>query len=379
MRMRGNGLMVVLLAGTLLAGCGNSESPSGSSASAGGSNASSQGSPGGYAAPSRVSEPPGSGKPAHLSSGVIAKVGYIAITTAAYRHWLEVSVPPSIRSLISNPSNYSACIAAIKSREERNRRQIKESEERYARKFKGRKAPGFAGSKPASEAQLKLQCEEQYRSAKEQATSMLIRRAGTEITAKELGVSLNQSEVASRVKTREENQKRLAKTARSSEFAEASYSKADLAEMVKSEVLETQITAKVREKFAKPGSLSQEKLENYFNEHKQSYSEPERRAIAYVAIPSKGTAEAIVAEHGSLSAAASKHGASVSSTSVGCQQATTAGEGILAKVCAAKTGVMSGPVTASGSAKADNFYVFEVKSITPATKPNFSQVKERIK
>lgn len=245
---------------------------------------------------------------------------------------------------------------------------------------KDAKPPGRSqGANLYPKRRLKSQCEEQYKSVKEQAARTLIMRTWSEIKAKELGVSLNESEVASRLKTREENQKRLAKEARYSEFAGANYSKADLAEMVKSEVLETQINAKVREKFAKPGSLSQEKLEKYFNEHKQLYSEPERRAIAYAAIASKGTAEAVAAEHASLSAAASKHGVSVSSTSVGCQQTTTTGEGILAKVCAAKTGVMSGPVTASGTAKASNFYVFEVESTTPATKPNFSQVKEQIK
>jgi hypothetical protein len=310
-------------------------------------------------------------------------VGATAITTAAYNHQLEVSTPSSVKSLIANPSNYSGCIAAIRSREERSRKLIKESEERYAKRFKGRKAPGaFAGSKPVSEAQLKLRCEEQYKSAKLQAASTLIRRTWTEIKAKELGVSLNESEVASRVKTREEAQKRLAKTARNSEFGgiEANYGKADLTEMVKSQVLETQINTKVREKFAKPGSLSQEKLEKYFNEHKQLYGEPERRAIVYAAAKSKSTAEAMAAEHGSLSAAASKHGTKATSTSIGCQQTRTAGEGILAKICAAKTGAISGPVTPTTNVKtASIYYVFEVKSITPATKPNFSQVKERIK
>lgn len=44
---------------------------------------------------------------------------------------------------------------------------------------------------------------------------------------------------------------------------------ADLAEEVKSQLLETRIYAKVREKFAKSRPVSQNELEKYFNEHKQ--------------------------------------------------------------------------------------------------------------
>jgi hypothetical protein len=305
------------------------------------------------------------------------------ITTVAYSHQLQVSASATVKPLIANPSDYSGCIAAVKSREERNQKLIKESEERYAKRLKGRKAPGlYPGNRKATtEAQRKQQCELQYKAQKQQAVSTLIRRAWTEAQAKELGVSVNENEVAKQVKTREESQKRLAKSSRYSEFAgaEANYSKAVLMEMVKSEVLETQINTKIREKFTKTGSISQGQMEKYFNEHKQAYARPESRSIVFATTKSQSVAEALAKEHsGGLQSAASKHAIKATPTMLGCQRpsgAKSAGTStVIEAICSAKTGVISAPVKVTST-----YYVFEVKSVTPATQPSFSQEKEQIK
>lgn len=324
--------------------------------------------------------------PAKLSGGAVAIVNGTPITMASYQHWLEASAPASIKPLIANPSDYSACISALKAREQAEQKLVKKNEESLAKAQKGRKASRSLFRdlhRARTETQYKKQCEQSYQDERLQAVRTLINRAWTEGEAKELGVTLNQGEVAKQLKVREEEQKRLAKVARGSEFAggEANYGAADLKEMISSSVLEQLVYKKVREKFAKTSSVSQTKLEKYFDEHKQIYAEPERRSIVYLSTKSKSTADAIAGEHGNLSKAASKHGVTATPTTVSCQQQNkTGGEGILVKICAAKTGVMSGPDAPTSSSKAASiFYLFEVKSTTPATKPNFAQAKEKIK
>jgi PPIC-type PPIASE domain len=380
--MRGLALFVV--ATVLLAGCGSSSSTnstttpstaagaSGTAASTQSQSGSSAGTTAGDATEAHIS------KPAHLASGIVAKVDGTSITTAAYNHSLQLVAQPTVKPLIANPSDYSACTSALKAREAQTEKLIKSEEEEAAKRSKGRaKEAGRLREhrKPRTAAQLKEQCELQYKSVKQQALNSLIRRVQSELEAKELGVSVNESEVAKLVKTREASQKAIAKNSRGKALGLAqipAYSAADLKEMVTSEVLETQIQSKLREKFAKP--ISQSGLEKYFNEHKQLYAQTEKRSIVFASSKSQSAAEAIAKEHGSLSAAATKHSSTATPTSVGCEHTGAKLSPIYSAICSAKTGVVSGPVKMP-----PNYYVFEVKSITPATKPNFGQAKARIK
>jgi hypothetical protein len=377
-------LSVGLMLAALLASCGSSSngsngpaaSTAASSGAAGHAGLGASSAAGGRSKALRAS------KPAKLPSGTVAKVDGIPITLAAYTHQLQISAQGPVKPLISGASDYPACMAALKSREERSRKLAKAEEEKYAKRFKGRKSPGFVrGRKPVGSTQRKRQCEQLYKSAKQQAVSNLIRRIWAQAQAKELGVSVSESEVAKRVKAREASQKAFAKNARSREFlAEVPhYTGNDLREMITDGLLEEKISAKAREKFVKAGSVSQEKLEKYFNEHKQAYARPESRSIVFATSKSQSVAEAVAKEHsGGLQSAASKHGIKATPTTLGCQRpsgAKSAGTSIVAEaMCSAKSGVISAPVKV-----ASTFYVFEVKSIIPATQPSFAQEKEQIK
>jgi parvulin-like peptidyl-prolyl isomerase len=387
MRMRVCLTVLIVVAGILLAGCGGSSGSSNATTSANGSGvqASQVGSSSGSTA-SGGSEASTSSKPAHLPSGTVARVNGTPITTVAYSHQLQVSASATVKPLIANASDYSACIAAGKVREEKTEKLIKAQEEKFAKKSEGhgKRAGLFSrGRKPQTNALRKRQCELQYKFAKQQAVSMLIRRALTQAQAKELGVGISESEVAKQIKTREANQKALAKNRRSTEAGFAierpNYTEADIREMVKSQLLETQINTKIREKFTKTGSISQGQMEKYFNEHKQAYARPESRSIVFATTKSQSVAEALAKEHsGGLQSAASKHAIKATPTMLGCQRpsgAKSAGTStVIEAICSAKAGVISAPVKVTST-----YYVFEVKSVTPATQPSFSQEKEQIK
>jgi hypothetical protein len=200
----------------------------------------------------------------------VAKVDGIPVTLAAYTHQLQISAPATIKPLIANASDFSACVAAVKSREERTEKLIKAQEEKFAKKSKERaKGAGLLaqGRKPKTDALRKQQCELLYKSAKQQAISTLIRQTWAQAQAKELGVSVSESEVEKQVKTRESSQKALAKSPRLSAFALAEiphYNKAELMEIVKSQLLQSKVFTKIREKFVKPGSVSQGQVQGMF-------------------------------------------------------------------------------------------------------------------
>jgi PPIC-type PPIASE domain len=386
-RAYGSPSVGLMLAGALLTSCGSSSNGSSGPAATGAASpgaAGHAGPAGAGSAASGRSEASRASKPAKLPSGTVAKVDGIPITIAAYTHQLQISAPATIKPLIANASDFSACVAAVKSREERTEKLIKAQEEKFAKKSKERaKGSGLLaqGRKSRTDALRKQQCESQYKAAKQQAVSSLIRQAWTQAQAKELGVSVSESEVASQVKTRESSQKAVAKNARSREFlAEAPhYNRAELMEVVKNQLLQSKVFTKIREKFVKPGSVSQEKLEKYFNEHKQAYARPESRSIVFAISKSQSVAEAVAKEHsGGLQSAASKHGIKATPTTLGCQRpsgAKSAGTSIVAEaICSAKSGVISAPVKV-----ASTFYVFEVKSVIPAAQPSFAQEKEQIK
>jgi parvulin-like peptidyl-prolyl isomerase len=204
----------------------------------------------------------------------------------------------------------------------------------------------------------------------------------TEGEAKELGVSVNEGEVAKQVKTREEAQKRYAKNSRYAELG-LTYNTAELTELTRSGLLEQQVSMKIREKFAKPGSLSQSTLEKYYNEHKQLYGTPEERhlQILYTKSEAQGKQARQEIQSGksfaTVAASVTKSKFATPTTETfGCQQTATGArsEGILASVCAAKKGVLTGPVKTFSQ-----YVVFEVTGITAAVQPSFAQAKERIK
>jgi PPIC-type PPIASE domain len=391
MRSRGSlVLLIVVVASILLVGCGGGSSSQSNGSTVAGTSAAQSGQPSASAAAqarsgkSAGAQLPKIGKPAHLSSGIVAKVDGTSITTVAYNHQLRVSAPVTIKSLIANSSDYSGCIAAVKSREAKTEKLIRANQERIAKQSKGRaKTPGLlAGSRRTrTDAQLKQQCELQYKAFKQQAISSLIRRLQNEAQAKELGVTVSESEVAMQVKTREARQKELAKSSRYGELGLGeARGTADLTDEVKSQLLETRIYAKVREKFAKSRPVSQSEMEKFFNEHKPIYGQAERRSIVFVSTKSQSIAEAIAKEHssGGLMAAAAKHATKATPTIVSCQHSGgakgTQTSTIIEDICSAKTGVLSGPAKATST-----YYVFEVKSVTPAAQPSFASAKARIK
>lgn len=323
-----------------VAGCGGSSTsskPPTSSASTAASSstpkASQEASPGG----SQASAPR---KAAHPPSGTIAKVNGVVITTAAYEQWLSKAISAPVRSMLSDPAG---CPAAMKQKEELSEK-AEQKAEKEGKSFRiGPKSP-----QPKTQAQFKTLCERQAAEVKLQGARFLIRNAQTLIQARELGVSVDESQLAK--------------------------------ESSKWTLVQNQIRTKVEHRFGKTTAPSQTALQKYFNEHKQIFAKPETRSLAYVETPSKSVAEAIASTHrsGGLATAAAKQSLTVTPTIAHCGESAASNGGhvppIYAAICSAKTGVTTGPIKMPSK-----YFVIEVKSVSSAVKPSFDKAKERVK
>lgn len=357
--LRGMCLAVLFaVVSVLVGGCGGSSSSKNSSASApkvasptvtsssgtlAGRQSSSSGVPSAGSGGSASSEV--SAKPAHLPSGAVALVDGVPIPTIAYTHQLQIGTSGPAKSLIADPSNYSACIAAVKSEALKTEKFVTTREHILAKIMK-RPVP-VPRTTPKTEAQRKQECDKRYREDRLQAVNVLIRRIWTKVQAKELGVGTVTNKVSN--------------------------------EMVTDQILDRGIAVKIAEKFAQPGAVSQAKLEQYFNEHKQAYRKPEERRFEIFHVKSQTQAEQAKEELSSgknfakVAASVTKSKfTGTSHESFRCGAAPS--EPVMAMACTAKKGVPIGPIKISSE-----YEVFEIVGILPAVQATFGQEKEQIK
>lgn len=394
MRLSARVVLLIVVAGLLLAGCGESTSTStttaattasGTAAAPGTPGTSNPGHPGFVPASARerdqsrlsqkhqqakvrkALEVAASVKGASLPNGVLAKVDGTPITVAAYNQELQATVTPAVQPLIANPSDYSACTSVLKARAELVAKTAKE------RHQVGEQAPA------KSESELEEECQQRYKQLQQSALSGLITRLQTQIQAKELGATVNQAELAKQVTRSMQTLKAIEKSPRAtvSAFSETpKYTEAAVREIYTQQQLQDAIIEKVNAKFTKHVSKAQ--VQKYFSEHKQLYadSEPESRHIVLTSSASKSTAESAAKQHGSggLQATAKKQGLKTSSTPIGCSKTGQTGSPLFAAVCLAKLHTVTGPVTWNKA-----YYVFELTSITPAknTPARLTPVLER--
>jgi hypothetical protein len=200
-------------------------------------------------------------KGASLPSGVLARVDGTPVTEAAYNQAIRATATASLQPLVTNPSDYSACISVLKARTELA---VKVARERHQ---VGEGAPA------KSEAELKEECEQHYKQLQASALSGLITRLQTQLQAKEVGASLNQTELGKQVASTEQRLRTIAKdpAATASAYSETpEYTEAAVRELLGEQLLQDAIVEKVNAKFTRHVSKGQ--VEQYFDRHKQLYA-----------------------------------------------------------------------------------------------------------
>ena len=289
---------------------------------------------------------------------VVAIEGGHPITKAAYSHWLGVAASSGAtgeKPVVPDPPNYTNCIAHLKAT--------------TAKPAKGQKAP--------SEAELKKQCEQQYKSLQQEVLGFLISSSWVLGEANSLGVKASDKEVRNQFLHIKHQQ--FPKPAEFEKFLQTSgQTVSDLLLRVKLNMLSQKIQQKIVKSKA---NISQAEIQKYYNENKSRYGTPEKRNVEMILTKNQAQAEAAkkeiesgksfgeVAKTYSIDPTSKAKGGQIGEVVKGQQQAN-----FDAAIFAAKQNQLSGPVKTPFG-----YYVFEVTGTKPGNQQSLSSVEKTIK
>jgi foldase protein PrsA len=285
------------------------------------------------------------------------------ITKDTFKHWMKVAGAATATSaegaaakpVIPEPPKYTACIAHL--------------EATAPKPAKGQPAP--------TQAQLKSQCETQYKALLQEVLGFLVSASWVEGEAAALGVKASDKEVKKRFNQIKEQQ--FPKPGDFEKFiANSGQTVSDLLLRVKGNLL----AQKIQQKIVKAKSnVSQAQVAKYYNEHKQRFEVPEKRAVNIILTKTESAAKKAKAEVSS-----GKSFASVAK-SVSIDPVSKSKGGLLPEVIkgqqeqalseaifSAKPNVLGGPVKTPFG-----FYIFEVKGATPGSVQPLAQAQSSVK
>jgi foldase protein PrsA len=293
-------------------------------------------------------------------NAVVQIPGAATITKDAFGHWMSVAASSSTgttgqKAVVPDPPTYSACVAHLKAT--------------APKPEKGQTAP--------TEAQLKTQCVQQYKSLQQEVLGFLISSSWVIGEAKSLGVKLTDKEVHKqfeKIKTQQ-----FPKAAEFEKFlASSGQSVSDLLLRVKLNMLSQKIQQKIIKK--KP-TITQAEIQKYYNENPTRFGSAEKRSVEIILTKTEAAAKsakqevesgksfASVAKRVSIDPTSKSKGGQVGEVIKGAEE-----KNLDAAVFAAKTNVLGGPLKTQFG-----YYVYEVLKITPGTKEPLSKVSASIK
>jgi foldase protein PrsA len=292
-----------------------------------------------------------------VPGNAVVQVGGTPITKATFAHWMAVAAASSAVSAgttgskppVPEPPKYTACIAHLE-----------------------------ATQKPApSAAQLKAQCEQQYKSIQQEVLGFLISSAWVLGESSSQGVKVTDQEVKKQF-----TQIKSAEFPKAADFekflASSGQTVSDVLLRVKLNLLST----KIQQKIVKAGGkVTQAQITKYYNENPQRFGVPEKRDLEIILV--KTEAAALKAkkeiESGQNFASVAKRVSiePITRSAGGLLQGVVKGQeekALDTAVFSAKVNVLLGPVKTPFG-----YYIFLVKKITPGSQQSLAQSEASVK
>jgi foldase protein PrsA len=290
----------------------------------------------------------------------VVQVGGNPITKTAFEHWMTVAAASSAltageKPVIPVPPKYTACIAHLAAT--------------APKPAKGQAAP--------TTAQLKTECEQQYKSLQSEVLSFLISSQWVLNEAKSLGVKLTDAEVHKefeKIKTAQ-----FPKAAEFEKFLQTSgQSVSDLLLRVKLNMLSSKIQKQVVKNKA---TATEAQITKYYNENKSRFGTPEKRTVRIIltkteaqAIAAKkeiesGKSFASVAEKDSIDPTSKADGGLLKEVVKGEEE-----KALDEAIFTAKVSKLGGPVKTPFG-----YYIYEVVSTIAGSQQSLAQAKSTIK
>lgn len=299
-----------------------------------------------------------------IPGNAVVQVGGNPITKATYEHWLSVAAASSSAStpgqtapkpVVPDPPNYTACIAHL---------------EATAPK------PAKGQSKPTA-AQLKSQCEQQYKSLQQEVLGFLISSAWVLGEAESMGVKVSDAEVKKQFEQIKNQQ--FPKPEEFKKFlATSGQTVSDLLLRVKLNLLSSKIQQKVSKE---KGNVTQAQISKYYEEHKSQFGTPEKRNVKIILTKTEAAANkakqeiesgksfSSVAKAVSIDPTSKAKGGEITGVVKG-QEEKALDEAIFS----APKGKLGGPVKTPFG-----YYIYEVTGTTTGNQQTLAQAKSSIK
>jgi foldase protein PrsA len=298
-----------------------------------------------------------------IPGNAVVQVGGNSITKPTFEHWMSIAASSSTttasktaaKPVVPDPPSYTACIAHL--------------EATAAKPAKGQ-------SKPTA-AELKSECEQQYKSLQQEVLGFLISSEWVIGEGAHLGVNVSDKEVKKefeKIKTEQ-----FPKPAEFEKFlATSGQTVSDLLLRVKLNML----SSKIQQKVAKSkGKVTEAQISKYYNEHKSQFGAPEKRNVEIVLTKTEaasksakkevesGKSFASVAKSKSIDPTSKANGGLLTGVVKGQEEAA-----LSTAIFSTKPNVLSGPVKTPFG-----YYIFEVKSVSAGSQQTLAQSKTSIK
>ena len=281
------------------------------------------------------------------------------IKKTTFNHWLSVAAASSAATTgakppIPEPPHYTACIAAAKAA-----------------------AKPAKGQAPPSEAQLKSQCEQEYKSLQQEVLGFLISSTWVLGEASSLGVKVTDKEVKKQFEKIKNQQ--FPKSAEFEKFLKTSgQTVSDLLLRVKLNLLSSKIQQKVVKEKSK---VTQAQVQKYYNENQKRFEAPEKRNVLIVLTKTEAAANKAkqeiesgksfesVAKRVSIDPTSKASGGKLNGIVKGQEE-----KALDAAIFSAKKNVLSGPVKTPFG-----YYIFSVQTTVPPAKQTLKDAEASIK
>jgi foldase protein PrsA len=295
-----------------------------------------------------------------IPGNAVVQVGSSPITKATFGHWMSVAAASgktsaTAKTVVPEPPNYTACISNLAAT--------------TAKPAKGQKAP--------TSAQLKTQCETQYKTLKTEVLGFLISLNWVFGEANSLGVKVSDAEVRKQfIKIRTSQ---FPATGEFEKFLSSSgQTVSDLLLRVKQNIVSQKIQAKILKEH---GKVTEAEVQKYYNNNKSKYGTPEKRKVEIILTKTEAAAKsakkevesgksfASVAKAVSIDPTSKAKGGLLPEVIKGQEEAA-----LDSAVFSAKANALSGPVKTPFG-----YYVFEVLGSTAGSQQSFAKAKSAIK
>ncbi len=294
-----------------------------------------------------------------IPGDAVVSVDGNSITKDTFNHWMSVAAAssattPGAKPAIPVPPKYTACIATAKA---------------AAKPVKGQSAP--------TEAALKAQCAQRYKSLQQEVLGFLISSNWVIGEGKSLGVKISDAEVKKQFEKIKSQQ--FPKAAEFEKFLKTSgQSVSDLLLRVKLNLLSQKIQQKIVKQKSK---VTQAQIAKYYKENPRRFSLAERRNLLIILTKTEAQAKKAkqeiesgksfesVAKSVSIDPTSKSNGGKLPGIVKGQEE-----KSLDAAVFAAKKNVLTGPVKTPFG-----YYLFEVQTITAGSQQSLKQAEPSIK